>query len=118
VYMRHSQPQQVADFGLSKVLGVMSLLPGTTTLSGTPQYLAPEVNPSTLHLTLYTLHPAPYTLHLTPCTLHPAPYTLHLTRYTLHPTPSTQHAPEATPSTLHYPTPTPHPTTSAPHNAP
>jgi hypothetical protein len=37
-------PLQVADFGLSKVMGNLSLLPGTKTLTGTPQYLAPEAN--------------------------------------------------------------------------
>lgn len=34
---------QVADFGLSKVLDALSVLPGTKTITGTPQYMAPEV---------------------------------------------------------------------------
>jgi serine/threonine protein kinase len=33
----------VADFGLSKVLDALSVLPGTKTITGTPQYMAPEV---------------------------------------------------------------------------
>jgi serine/threonine protein kinase len=35
--------EQVADFGLSKVLDALSVLPGTKTITGTPQYMAPEV---------------------------------------------------------------------------
>jgi hypothetical protein len=34
---------KVADFGLSKLLGTVSIVPGTKTISGTPQYMAPEV---------------------------------------------------------------------------
>lgn len=34
---------KVADFGLSKVLDALSVIPGTKTITGTPQYMAPEV---------------------------------------------------------------------------
>ena len=34
---------KVGDFGLSKCLGAMTMIPGTRTITGTPQYMAPEV---------------------------------------------------------------------------
>eukprot|EP00286_Rhodomonas_abbreviata_P026118 CAMPEP_0181297504 /NCGR_PEP_ID=MMETSP1101-20121128/5275_1 /TAXON_ID=46948 /ORGANISM="Rhodomonas abbreviata, Strain Caron Lab Isolate" /LENGTH=1295 /DNA_ID=CAMNT_0023402445 /DNA_START=231 /DNA_END=4118 /DNA_ORIENTATION=+ len=43
------QRVKVADFGLSKVLDALSVLPGTKTIAGTPQYMAPEVMLSQPH---------------------------------------------------------------------
>lgn len=37
---------KVGDFGLSKCLGALTVLPGTKTITGTPQYMAPEVRGS------------------------------------------------------------------------
>jgi len=49
---------KVADFGLSKVLDVFSVIPGTKTITGTPQYMAPEVmqsKPQGLRVDLYSV---------------------------------------------------------------
>ena len=49
---------KVADFGLSKVLGAVSLVPGTKTITGTPQYMAPEVmhcQPQSLRVDIYAV---------------------------------------------------------------
>lgn len=49
---------KVADFGLSKLLGTVSIVPGTKTISGTPQYMAPEVmhcKPQGLRVDMYSV---------------------------------------------------------------
>ena len=49
---------KVADFGLSKLLGISSIVPGTKTISGTPQYMAPEVmhcKPQGLRVDTYSM---------------------------------------------------------------
>jgi hypothetical protein len=49
---------KVADFGLSKLLGTVSIVPGTKTISGTPQYMAPEVmhcKPQGLRVDIYSV---------------------------------------------------------------
>ena len=49
---------QVADFGLSKVLDALSVLPGTKTITGTPQYMAPEVmltQPQGMRVDIYSV---------------------------------------------------------------
>lgn len=54
----HEGRVKVADFGLSKVLGGMSIVPGTKTISGTPQYMAPEVmqsKPQGLRVDMYSV---------------------------------------------------------------
>jgi len=54
----HEGRVKVADFGLSKVLGTMSIVPGTKTISGTPQYMAPEVmqsKPQGLRVDMYSV---------------------------------------------------------------
>eukprot|EP00291_Cryptomonas_curvata_P019788 CAMPEP_0172156156 /NCGR_PEP_ID=MMETSP1050-20130122/3032_1 /TAXON_ID=233186 /ORGANISM="Cryptomonas curvata, Strain CCAP979/52" /LENGTH=484 /DNA_ID=CAMNT_0012825149 /DNA_START=314 /DNA_END=1764 /DNA_ORIENTATION=- len=52
------QRVKVADFGLSKVLDALSVLPGTKTITGTPQYMAPEVmksQPQGMRVDVYSL---------------------------------------------------------------
>uniref|UniRef100_A0A7S0ESI0 Protein kinase domain-containing protein n=1 Tax=Hanusia phi TaxID=3032 RepID=A0A7S0ESI0_9CRYP len=52
------QRVKVADFGLSKVLDALSVLPGTKTITGTPQYMAPEVmltQPQGMRVDIYSV---------------------------------------------------------------
>mmetsp|Transcript_46453 Transcript_46453/g.109131 ORF Transcript_46453/g.109131 Transcript_46453/m.109131 type:complete len:1208 (-) Transcript_46453:95-3718(-) len=54
----HDQRVKVADFGLSKVLDALSVLPGTKTIAGTPQYMAPEVmlsHPHGMRIDVYSV---------------------------------------------------------------
>jgi len=49
---------KVADFGLSKCIGTLTVIPGTKTITGTPQYMAPEIMqslPQSMRVDLYSV---------------------------------------------------------------
>mmetsp|Transcript_25344 Transcript_25344/g.63936 ORF Transcript_25344/g.63936 Transcript_25344/m.63936 type:complete len:1095 (+) Transcript_25344:103-3387(+) len=49
---------KVADFGLSKCIGTLTVLPGTKTITGTPQYMAPEIMqslPQSMRVDMYSV---------------------------------------------------------------
>mmetsp|Transcript_15878 Transcript_15878/g.31325 ORF Transcript_15878/g.31325 Transcript_15878/m.31325 type:complete len:475 (+) Transcript_15878:122-1546(+) len=49
---------KVSDFGLSKCIGCLTVLPGTKTISGTPQYMSPEVmqsQPQGMRVDIYSV---------------------------------------------------------------
>mmetsp|Transcript_35993 Transcript_35993/g.92015 ORF Transcript_35993/g.92015 Transcript_35993/m.92015 type:complete len:966 (-) Transcript_35993:293-3190(-) len=49
---------KVADFGLSKCIGTLTVIPGTKTITGTPQYMAPEIMqslPQSMRVDMYSV---------------------------------------------------------------